>query len=136
MEEWGDIIIKYSIFISLGLVLILLFQASTFLWPGVFFLIMQGLLLLVTGFLTKVARQRRKKLMVSIIQQFHIFFSFVFPIWILLAITGHIAGKLGRIYAILVVLIFIVLSIMLLQHVIMERSLLDEYEDRSDNNDD
>lgn len=77
--------------------------------------------------------------MSSVIQQFKIFFSIIFPIWILLAVTGHIARRLGRIYTVLVVLTFIVLAMILLQHVIMERSLLDEYnkyEDRRDDEDD
>ncbi len=74
--------------------------------------------------------------MAVIINQFNSFFSIVFPVWILLALTGLIDKTIGRIYALLVVLIFIILAIMFLQHVILERSLLEEYENkRSDKND-
>ena len=100
---------------------------------------MHGILLFITGLLMSLAERRGKYSMSSVIQQFKIFFSIIFPTWILLAVTGHIAGRLGRIYTVLVVLAFIVLAIMLLQHVIMERSLLDEYnkyEDRRDDEDD
>lgn len=119
--------INYTILVSLFMVIILVIQQSPVLWPGTFFLLVQSLFLLVIHLLIKAMRERGRLQLLPVIRQFQVFFGVIFPLWILLAVTGQLATIIGRIFVLLVLLIFFALAIVLVLRLLTAIDLLDRF---------
>lgn len=121
--------VSYSILVSIVLIIILFIQGSPHIWPGIFFLLSQSVLIFLMNRLIKAMRKRRKPLLIPVINQFKVFFGVMFPLWITLAVFDQLTTIIGRIFSTLFFIIFFALNIVLLIRLMSGGDLLDRFDD-------
>ena len=89
--------------------------------------IIQSLILLFLYFVKKLLIKRDIQYLKAIVDQLFSFFAISITGWSFLALFGQITTIIGRIYSILAVLIFIALSLSLIQQVFITSDLLEPY---------
>jgi len=120
-------LLKYFPLISLLFAALLYFTGNAH-FPAVFVAsIIQSLILLFLYFIKRLLIKRDIQYLRGIIDQLFSFFAVSITGWSFLALFGQITTIIGRIYSILAVLIFIALSLSLIQQVFITSDLLEPY---------